>query len=120
MDVGYPIVNFLLEAVTGNRQKYRQESLTVFFATFKQCSHGWPFFQDKEPTQIGATGMLLNIAPSLCLSHMKRAIKRKIGTLRRENQTSLTDKDEQTLFWVIDSHYLRSSVTSFASDDQLY
>lgn len=63
---------------------------------------------------------MFNISPSLCLWHLKRAIKRKIGELRKHNQSHLDGEDEMKLLNLIDCHYFRSTVICNNGNEQLH
>lgn len=125
MGAGFPIAYFLLAPGTCGDLKPREQSLSFFLAHVREY---FPtlrpsfFFTDKEPAQINSIISQFQITPSLCLWHMKRAIKRKVTSLRRDT-TVVNDLDangEKELLSLIDLHYFRSSVFIGSSPEHLY
>lgn len=110
--VGIPLSYFLLDAGTGNGLKSREESLTFFLknltSQFENLSPTF-FFTDQEVAQIHAIESVFGIYPSLCIWHIKRAIKRKIGGLRKSGASMLDSAGENKLLSIIDNHYFRST-----------
>lgn len=77
------------------------------------------FLTDKESSQIKATRNVLKIDASLCLWHMKLSIEKKFKELRKENNPSIKDTQESTLFLVIDTHFSGSAVAFNTTNDHL-
>lgn len=123
MGVGFPIAYLLLEAGTGSGLKCREESLTFFL---QHIRNKFPrlrphfFFTDKEQAQIHSISRVFNIQPSLCLWHLKRAIKRKISEERRKETCRLEAMEESELLNLIAIHYFRSTVCLSGTDLELH
>lgn len=122
MGAGFPLGYFLLEAGTGGGLKSREQSLTFFLEClsnkFSMLKPSFAF-TDKEAAQINAIGNVFLLDAALCFWHMKRAIKRKLRELIKENKSTIKDEDEKKIFALIDAHYFRSPVTSKLSSAEL-
>lgn len=121
LGVGFPLAYFILEPGTGEMS--REDSLTNFLSAYrKHRQHVKPsfFFTDKEPAQIAAIINVFKINPSLCLWHVKRAIKRKIVDAKKKNLSSLSEEDEVHILKLIGKHYFEDTVTTGKSCEEVY
>ena len=63
------------------------------------------FFTDKDVRQISGIVTSLGINPSICLWHMKRAVRTKFWSLRKERKCTLSYRQFMLLQPLITEHY---------------
>ena len=108
--VGFPVACLFFE---GNRDdvqgsQKRKDILSSFLNALKN-SIPWLnpryFFTDKDQGQISAIKSVYGITPSICLWHMKRAVRSKILALKRKEGYQFTNEFYMTLQTRITEHY---------------
>lgn len=73
------------------------------------------FSDDKEMSHAKSIQSVFSIASSICLWHMKQAVKQKVSEFRKLNAKCLKSDEESWLLSLIDMHYHRSSFSTDAS-----
>lgn len=111
LGTGFPLIYFFVEGGGKHGQNVRRKDtiLGVFKAMHRTLDSFRPlfFFSDKDSGQLDAIKRLYGINPSLCLWHLKRAIKQKISGLRKEKKSVLSKEKEQALMDLITLHFNR-------------
>lgn len=85
----------------------------TILAAFKQIYCRLPkfrpefFFSDKDSGQLDAVKRVYRIDPSLCLWHLKRAVKQKIASLRKDKKSALSEEKEKELLELVTLHFNR-------------
>lgn len=108
LGTGFPVAYFFLSSASHATYQQRKHSVLQFFRNLRQrCANLNPsfFFTDKDFAQIQAIKETFGIVPSLCLWHMKRAIKKKISSLQKHDMKHFSAANEKALLSVIDRHY---------------
>lgn len=112
MGVGFPIACFFLE-FAGICSLISTEVLLTSFvhALSKALRQFCPnFFTAKEQSQISATQKSSQLATSLLLWQLKRAIYRNISELQRQNKSAINLQSNVTLKQLLDVHCFYSSL----------
>ena len=91
LGTGFPIAYLFLAGAKELTDRRRKDSLLHFFRKLRESEklnalQPTFFFSDKDTAQLKAIEKAFAVKPSLCLWHMKRAIKQKIGSLRKEKR----------------------------------
>lgn len=105
---GFPIAYLFLASSDGKDDLKRMDVLALFLQSLRRTLPSLSpsfFFSDKDKGQMHGIRVAFRMHPSLCIWHMKRAIKKKIASMRTGKLIQLSDRDEQHLFRLIDSHY---------------
>ena len=63
------------------------------------------FFTDKDSGQISAIVTAFELTPSICIWHMKRAIRTKTLSLRREGRCTINESQYVALQNLVTEHY---------------
>lgn len=106
LGVGFPLAYFSLEPGRGNGLKSREESITAFLQSIANLFPSLKpsfFMTDEEVAQIKYIYNVFRIAPSICLWHLKRAIK-KISESKKKKESYLSDFEITEVLQLIDSH----------------
>lgn len=122
MGVGFPLSYFLLEPGTGSGLSSREKSLTSWLQAIRGAVPKLKptfFFTDKDVAQIKSIQTVFSLRPSLCLWHIKRAMKRKIIDLRKRGHSRLSTQKERELLQLVDIHFFRSSAILRNSESEL-
>ena len=109
---GFPVAYLLLQPVprndgidaTSNRKNRIQEFLR---AVHQELTSFRPvfFFTDKDFGQIFAISSVYRVTPSICLWHMKRAVKRKLGELHKEGVDETTQEQRNRILDLLTEHF---------------
>ena len=112
LGTGFPIAYLFLEIGGRGRssecEQSRKNSIKGFLgAVYRELQSFRPifFFTDKDFGQISGLSDIYGILPSICLWHMKRAVKRKIGALKAEGLESLTKEHMGDILDLITKHF---------------
>lgn len=103
---GFPISYFFLKP--GTEPLSRKRAICEYFkALHNRLSRLRPllFFTDKDVGQIDAIEEVFGIRATLCVWHMKRAVKKHIGLLKKNNVDVLYRAEEILLLDKISRHY---------------
>lgn len=77
------------------------------------------FFSEKEIAQLKDIRNVSELEPSLRLWHIKRAIEREMVELKKSSQSRICDSLEAKCFWIVYTHYFRSSIFLNATREDL-
>ena len=108
LGTGFPIAYLLLEAGGNERKMQRKFSIERFLeATRREVEHFKPtfFFTDKNLGQISAISSVYGVNPSICLWHMKRSIKRKLGELHDQGVEISTKEQRSRILNLVTHHF---------------
>lgn len=95
MGSGFPQAYFLLSPGREDYDISRKESICAFLLAFRVAFTDLNpafFFTDKDMGQINSIRTVFGINVSICLWHMKRAIRRKLKFLCKEVGSDLSEK----------------------------
>ena len=123
LGTGFPVAYLLLEGSgrlrgsdgTTQRKSGVREFLKAVRRELRSFNPHF-FFTDKDFGQIAAISSVYKIQPTICLWHMKRAIKRKVDLLRSEGVESITQDQKARILDVITEHF--NSHPFFSSSSQ--
>lgn len=113
LGTGFPVANVLLESSPTPAPHDLPRRKDAILSMMKELYSSLPgfkpmfFFSDKDSAQLKAIKDVYGLNPSLCLWHMKRAIKQKLGALRKEKKSNLSLEDEATLNSLLTDHFNR-------------
>ena len=106
---GFPIAYLLLQEGCGeSRTADRKKVIYDFLLALKtRVSSLKPvfFFSDKDFGQIHAIHQVYGIVASLCLWHLKRAVKKKIDELRLRKVEEVTNDQRETILKMMTEHF---------------
>ena len=112
LGTGFPIAYLLLEPGAGQNGEecttQRKTSIRGFLAAVRRELLAFKpvfFFTDKDIGQISAISSVYGITPSICLWHMKRALKRKLGELQSRGVENSTKGQRTRLLDLITEHF---------------
>ena len=121
LGTGFPIAYLFLEATGGRNETesitQRKSSIRGFLEALHRGLRSFRptfFFTDKDFGQISAISSIYGVCPSICLWHMKRAIKRKVVELNAEGVERSTKKKREILLDLVTKHF---NVHPFFSTD---
>ena len=112
LGAGFPIAYLLLQGGSPHSEAdssiQRKDTIRAFLQAIRtELTRFRPifFFTDKDVGQIYAISSVFQIAPSICLWHMKRAVKRKFAELQSTRVEESTNSQRNRIVDLISEHF---------------
>ena len=112
LGTGFPIAYLLLQGGSSHSEAdssmQRKDTIRAFLqAIWTELPRFRPifFFTDKDVGQIYAISSVFQIAPSICLWHMKRAVKRKLAELQSTGVEESTNSQRNRILDLMSEHF---------------